>query len=227
MRADVKDTQPVVDRVSKAEQMIAVGNYEGALEQLRAAQAEAPTNKYIPALVERTIALLYPSTLRRRQEGVPAAVAEDELTRHVRRLTSVAKDLYERGSYEIAFQSLLKAFQLAPTSPYVLECQKILSPALELLRKQGTLSGVQVPAGRPRSVSAESETADWRRLITKAPQKEREPRRDPQEERIQALRKRKETERRERELAMWREAAKPPRFLQKAGAEPPADPQPS
>lgn len=227
MRAEVKQTQPVSNRVRTAEKMIAVGNYEGALEQLRAAQGEAPTNKYIPALVERTIALLYPSTLRRDAERAPGEVTEDDLTRRVRRLTLVAKDLYERGSYEVAFQSLLKAFQLAPTSPYVLECQKTLSPALELLRKQGTLSGVQVPAARVRSFSDESEAADWRRMITRAPQKEREPQRDPQEERIQALRKRKETERRERELAMWREAAKPPRFLQKAVAEPSADPQPS
>ena len=214
MGIELQSARSDIERIRQAEQLIAAGNYERALEHLRAAQAAEPTNQYIPALVERTIALLYPSTVRREVASSPVQESESEASRRVQRLTLVARDLYERGSYEMAFQTLLKAFQLAPTSPYVLECQKTLAPAMELLRKRGTLSGVHVPFRHPRPVSDELETTDWRRHMTAAPQQEREPRRDPQEERIAALRKRKETERRERELAMWRQASSPPRLQQ-------------
>ena len=223
---ELQSTRSDIERVHQAEELIAAGNYESALEHLRAAQAEAPTNQYIPALVERTIALLYPSTVRREVASPPVQESESEASRRVQRLTLVARDLYERGSYEMAFQTLLKAFQLAPTSPYVLECQKTLAPAMELLRKRGTLSGVHVPFRRPRLASDETETTDWRRRITATPQREREPRRDPQEERIAALRKMKETERRERELAMWRQASSPPRLQQKTASAAPASQAP-
>jgi len=217
-RSESEAVHPVRERVSRAEQLIAEGKYQEALDELRAAQAEEPSNKYIPALVERTVALLYPSPVRRDTPLADAGQSpemESEQERRVRRLTVVAKDLFERGSYEMAFQTLVKAFQMAPTSPHVLECQKTLVPAMELLRKRGTVTGIHLPARRSVLDSEEREVAEWRRRIVPAAQKPHEPTRDPQEARIEALRKKKEGERRERELAMWREAAKPPRLQSK------------
>jgi len=223
----LQGTRPVLERVRQAEQLIAAGKYESALEHLRAAQAAEPTNQYIPALVERTVAQLHSSTIRRAMGSATAVQLEWDETeegRRVQRLTLMARDLFERGSYEMAFQTLVKASQLAPTSPYVLECQKTLSPAMELLRKPGTVTGVHVPAGGSSASREESEEANWRRRIVSPPKKQREPELDPLEVRIQALRQRKELERREHEMAMWREAAKPPRIQQKGPGTAPGTP---
>jgi len=226
-RSPLHGIRPVLERVRQAEELIAAGKYEIALEHLRAAQAAEPTNQYIPALVERTVAQLQSSTARRATGSGTAGQLEWDETeegRRVQRLTLMAKDLFERGSYETAFQTLVKASQLAPTSPYVLECQKTLSPAMELLRKPGTVTGVHVPAGGSSASRDETEEANWRRRIISPPKKQREPELDPLEVRIQALRRRKELERHEREIAMWREAAKPPRILQKSPGTAPGTP---
>ena len=226
-RSESEAVHPIQERVGRAEQLIAEGKYQQALDELRLAQAEEPSNKNIPTLVERTIALLYPSLVRRDAlpaDPVQSTELESEQERRVRRLTVVAKDLFERGSYEMAFQTLVKAFQMAPTSPHVLECQKTLVPAMELLRKRGTVTGIHLPARRSVIDSEEREVAEWRRRIITAPQKRQEPPQDPQEARIEALRRKKEGERRERELAMWREAAKPPRLQSKGVAPAPETP---
>jgi tetratricopeptide (TPR) repeat protein len=226
-RSESHTVRPALERVRRAERLIAEGKYENALEELRAAQAEEPTNQYIPALVERTVALLYPSTVRRDAPdaaSLESTVSEAEEDGRVRRLTLVAQDLFNRGSYEMAFQTLLKAFQIAPTSPHVLECQKALAPAMELMRRRGTVTGIHLPARRATSDADEQAAADWRRRIITAPQKQREPQLDPQQARIEALRRKKELERREREIAIWREASRPPRLMPKGPGSAPEEP---
>jgi tetratricopeptide (TPR) repeat protein len=195
--------------IRAAERQVAAGDYELALQQLSAAREMEPSNQYIRAIIDRVVALrgkTSSSDVERSKEryltvtigneftnGIKPPEADDEpasekeLQARVLRLTSLAAILWERGSYETAFDSLMKAYLLDPTSPAVIACEKNLLPSWEQMQKNRAAAEVRAtPLQEP----------------------------PPSEQmRIDALVQQKDLERTERERAMWREASAPPRIF--------------
>lgn len=223
--------RPFLESVRKAEHLLAAGEHELALQKLREAQAVEPRNRYIPALIQRVedlrksasgrVAPLPPRVMEailpspRQEPSGPESPTELQ----VRRLTTVATNLYHRGAFQTAFQTLVKAFQLSPTSPYVIECQKTLRPALETLRQGGGLLDVNFPVHDPAELFPQHRGTKPTDAPLAHPSENERDIRDSvpsaQENRLEALKRQKDLERRERELAMWREASKPPRLYGK------------
>ncbi len=190
--------------IRAAERSIAAGDLNLALQQIANARSIDPQNEYLDAIVER-IDLL---ASRRAPEGKngflqisPGQIPDPEpvqitpeLQARVKRLTNVAINLFERGSYETAFDSLMKAYLLDPTSTYVMNCERTLLPAIELMRKRGTITS---QAAQPTAQLSSSQPT--------SPQEKD----DKEDTRLEILRRQKEAERQEKERAMWRDASKP------------------
>jgi len=210
--------------VRKAEHLIAAGEYELALQKLSNAQDLEPQNQYLPALIQRVTYLRNTAG----QNSRPAARADSlsaesdhVIDSRVKRLTVVATNLFERGSYESAFQSLVKAFLLAPMHPHVVECQKTLQPAIRLLKERGSVIGLDIVNGTPVQPGDTSSTVfvgEGEGLLPDAsdgpgllPRQNHMARAMPalHEGRLEILKRQKERERSERERAMWREASGP------------------
>lgn len=149
--------------IRAAERSIAAGDLNLALQQIANARSIDPQNEYLDAIVER-IELLASRQAPAAKGGFfqtpPAPVARrdqppdtKELQARVKRLTNVAINLFERGSYEIAFDSLMKAYLLDPTSTYVMNCEKTLLPAIELMRKRGTIASAAQQAPQQKAAS--------------------------------------------------------------------------
>ncbi len=213
----------VRELIRAAEKFIASGEYHVALEQLSNARKIQPNNAYISAIMERILALQkeqerlaqnpvehdnpftvtvgheYPDGIRPREEPILSA---QEVEAQVRRLTTMATTLMERGACEGAFETLMKAYLLDPVSPYVLACEKDLLPAWELFRARKAAVSAPPPARETPFVAA-SEQTDVRRS---------------ESARIEALKQQREAERLDRERTLWREASMPP--------ETPRDPVP-
>jgi len=235
--------------VRKAEHLIAAGEYTLALQRLADAQDLEPLNQYLPTLIQRVTYLRNTAGHSTRMStgaapqpaaapsggesslprvSVPATVtpegegqSDHAIEARVKRLTIVATNLFERGSYESAFQTLVKAFLLAPTDPHVVECQKTLQPAIRLLKERGSVIGLDIVRGTPgQSVKRygnvgvgedEVQRADASGspslLLRQTHLSEVVP--AVQEGRLEMLKQQKERERSERERAMWREASGP------------------
>jgi hypothetical protein len=228
--------------IRRAEQMIASGDYSHAQQHLAEAWTLDPGNPYIPAIVER-ISLLkkmsrqesskigrieesprylsislgkeFPGGVRPAENQAP--VADDELQTRIRRLTTVAVNLFERGSNGPALQSLTKAYLLDPMHPDVIACEQKLVPAWEALRKQtagldlqDTFLNGDMPGGAAAAAlrfAAESNSAmgasgEPPSLGTLPPALEK---------RLDALKRRKEAERIGHERELWHEASGSPR----------------
>jgi len=142
---------------------------------------------------------------------------ELDLDSRIRILTTIATNLYERGSVEAAMQSLFKARLLDPLSRHVRACEEVLRPALD------GISGGKAPRGAmlfPETSGTETRgnlsTYLERRSLTettvtsgkRANEIARAISASLDEARLEALKRQKEHERRERELAMWREASR-------------------
>ena len=215
----------VKELIRTAERYIATQEYEIALEKLTRAKQLEPANTYIQAIIERINAL---DSMNQEIARVPTSAPGNDthrylsvtvgkefdngiqsladVQRRVKRLTGAASQLLERGAYETAFETLMKAYLLDPTSPDVIECEKTLLPTWESMRKKGappTLSAA------PPRLPLPSENG---------------------EQRLQALKQQKEQERLEKERAVWREASKPAKALgstdEQPLAPPATDPQP-
>lgn len=189
--------------IRAAERSIAAGDLNLALQQIANARSIDPSNEYLDAIVER-IDLLASRRAPVGKNGflqVPLAQAQEpeqmtpELQARVKRLTNVAINLFERGSYETAFDSLMKAYLLDPTSTYVMNCEKTLLPAIELMRKRGTIS----PQATLQAASQQSPAQQA------SPQ---QPNAD-EDTRLEILKRQKEAERQEKERAVWRDASRP------------------
>ncbi len=191
--------------IRAAERSIAAGDLNLALQQIANARSIDPQNEYLDAIVER-IDLL---ASRRDPVGkngffqappvltpvVEQLQASPELQARVKRLANVAINLFERGSYETAFDSLMKAYLLDPSSAYVMHCEKTLLPAIELMRKRGTIS-------TPTTAAPTSQLSSPRQTPSEdTPGNE--------ESRLDVLKRQKELERQEKERAVWRDASKP------------------
>jgi tetratricopeptide (TPR) repeat protein len=190
--------------IRAAERSIAAGDLNLALQQIANARSIDPQNEYLDAIVER-IDLLASRNATRGKNGFfevpPTQAAEPEqvtpeLQARVKRLTNVAINLFERGSYETAFDSLMKAYLLDPTSTYVMNCERTLLPAIELMKKRGTMSS---PQATTKLASAQ----------TPAQQAKPQENKTDDETRLEILRRQKEAERQEKEREIWRNASKP------------------
>lgn len=169
---------------------------------------------------------------RNREEPLTDEAAEAaKIESQVRRLTAVATNLFKRGSYEPAFESLMKAYLLDPTSPYVLACEKTLMPALEMMRRRGSFSTSDMSGSGGQNVQLArllTEMASKSRIREKEAKKnapdKNSPLADPakilQQQRVEALRQRHEQAKKEHELRMWREASDPPKVVGKNDAQP-------
>jgi hypothetical protein len=156
----------------------------------------------------------------------------------VKLLTMVAANLFERGSFEEAIQSLMKAHMLDPKSQHVEACERLLQPALEGMRKRPE-SAARVRPSTPE----EDESGRWD--ISEFLQKKERPESHPagvmtaeikpqhsaaETHRLEALRARQDLERRKREIMRWRQASGPPsqhagKRVKEAGKQiPPAQP---
>ena len=71
-----------------------------------------------------------------------AAIESGELQSRIRFLIKAAENFLEQGSYNNAFESLMKAYLLDPGNPYVVACEKMVLPVWELARKQGATVGM-------------------------------------------------------------------------------------
>lgn len=199
-----------------AEKYIDAREFDLAMQKLSVAQRMEPDNIYITAIVERIHRMAAESSSGGRflaltvgnvfEEGIKpeaeqARPAEDVDTQ-IRKLTTKASELIRRGAYETAFDSLMNAYFLDPVSPTLMESEKTLLPAIELMRRQKTgKEGSQRMSGLP-SLPPSARKPDGGSLSAKDSQ------------RLEELKRQKESERMERERAMWREASRLPRILE-------------
>jgi hypothetical protein len=234
-------TRSVGGIIRRAEQMIASGDYSHAQQEIADAWTLEPGNPYIPAIVER-ISLLqkmsrHESSKIGRIEGGPrylsisigkefpggvrpaenqTPVVDEELQTRIRRLTTVAVDLFERGSNGPALQSLMKAYLLDPMHPDVIACEQKLLPAWEALKKetagldlQDTFLNGDMPGGAAAAAlrfAAESDSS----VRTSAGPSLSGALPPALENRVEVLKRRKETERINHDRLLWREASGSP-----------------
>jgi hypothetical protein len=199
-----------------AEKHIEAREFDLAMQKLSMAQRMEPDNIYITAIVERIHRIAAESSNGGRflaltvgnefEDGIkqvsePARPLEGVDTQ-IRRLTSKASELIRQGAYETAFDSLMNAYFLDPVSPTLMESERTLLPAIEMMRRQKAgrtesqrMSGLpSLPSSARRTDSSGLSAQDSQRL--------------------EELKRQKETERLERERAMWREASRLPRLLE-------------
>ena len=199
-----------------AEKHIDAREFDLAMQKLSVAQSMEPDNIYITAIVERLHRIASESSNGGRflgltvgnefEDGIKpaneAARPPEGVDTQIRRLTSKASELMRQGAYETAFDSLMNAYFLDPVSPTLMESEKTLLPAIEMMRRQKAgrtgsqkLSGLSAfPPSARRTDSSNLSAQDSQRL--------------------EALKRQKEGERVELERAMWREASRLPRILE-------------
>jgi len=213
-----------------AEKHIEAREFDLAMQKLSTAQRMEPDNIYITAIVERIHRLASESSSGGRflaltvgnefEDGIKPESERprptEDVDAQIRKLTSKASELIRRGAYETAFDSLMNAYFLDPVSPTLMESEKTLLPAIELMRKQKTgkegsqrmmgLSSLPPSGRRPEGASLSAQDS----------------------QRLEELKRQKEAERMERERAMWREASRLPRILEEMlEPVPPKDLEPS
>ena len=171
--------------------------------------------------VEREITL----SMVRRFEGAiswngDSPVTSESIESRVQRLTTVANQLFERGCYESALESFLKARTLDPGSSHVRSCEQTIRPAIELMKRRQSISRIAVPLRALGEEEASPHVSEFleqpaARTSPVAPPSApvvpvglREP--QPEQTRLEMLNRRWEIERREREREMWRQASSPP-----------------
>jgi hypothetical protein len=211
-----------------AEKHIEAREFDLAMQKLSMAQRMEPDNIYITAIVERIHRLAAESSSGGRflaltvgnefEDGIKpenekARPAED-LDIQIKKLTSKASELIRRGAYETAFDSLMNAYFLDPVSPTLMESEKTLLPAIEMMRRQKTGKEGSQRMNGMSSIPPSGRKPDSSALSTQDSQ------------RLEELKRQKEAERMERERAMWREASRLPRILEEMlEPVPPKDPE--
>jgi hypothetical protein len=164
--------------------------------------------------------------------------SQQDLRARVRRLTEVAANLFNRGSYEVAFDSLMKAYILDSTDPHVIACEKTLLPALEMMRKRGTIQQLEKSSFSSENLQLARHLIEQMQTLAATgtvPRKSGTPAapataQTAQQERLENLKHQIELARTEKERAMWREASSPPKIHGKSDASPvkqKSDPIPS
>lgn len=215
MIAAQQQSSAIREIVRVAEKHIEAREFDLAMQKLSMAQRMEPDNIYITAIVERihriasessnggrflglTVGNEFEDGIKQADEKARPAEGVDML---IRRLTAKATELIRQGAYETAFDSLMNAYLLDPVSPTLMESEKTLLPAIEMMRRQKTgktgsqrMSGLSFfPPSEQRTDSSTLSAQDALRL--------------------EELKRQKETERTESERAIWREASRLPRIL--------------
>jgi hypothetical protein len=142
------------------------------------------------------------------KEGVrPTALSQEEMRARFRRLLTVASTLYDRGSYESAYESLMKAEDLYPRDPELSALREKILPAYESM--MGKSNSLQVHSrridlpGAAASMAAmllsESASGDNRSATT-------EPGFSTFNDRLTALRRRQDEGRQQQEQVSARQA---------------------
>ncbi|HTO93535.1 MAG TPA: hypothetical protein VMM80_04160 [Bacteroidota bacterium] len=198
-----------------AEKHIEAREFDLAMQKLSMAQRMEPDNIYITAIVERIHRLAAESSNGGRflaitvgnefDEGIKPGPATplpaEDIDLQIRKLTAKAQELIRRGAYETAFDSLMNAYFLDPVSPTLMESEKTLIPAIEMMRKQKGKEGSQRMNGLV-TLPPSGRKPDSTKLSAQDSQ------------RVEELRRQKEAERLEKERAMWREASRLPKILE-------------
>jgi len=155
------------------------------------------------------------------------SLSPQEVDSRVKRLTTVAVGLFNRGSYEPAFETLMKAYLLDPSSPHVIACEKTLMPAVDLMRQRGTFSKADDQTGSSENLQlarillqqmerlASVEGNNQKNLDLDANSPSSDPAKILQQQRIEALKRQHEERKKQREVQMWRDASKPPTIFRK------------
>jgi hypothetical protein len=214
----------VAEIIRRAEFNISGQHYAAAQELLAEAWRLDPGNPYIPAIVERVQIMqsmqhdiralrdhdsgryLAVSVGKQFTGGIKPAAAqltEDQQAR-LRRLLMVAVTLQERGAYEAAYDTVLKAEEMSPVDGEVVALKERIRPQYEIAmaRKNGEGSPsrrTDLP-GVAASMAVKLLTDD----IASVPPPAAPP--TESEMRIDVLRKQREQQRQLREQQMWRQA---------------------
>lgn len=223
--------------IRAAEKFIAANNYQLALKQLTVAQRLDPKNNYIKAIIDRVHSLQNEPLSESGDDqrylsitvgnefpgGIKAAPAEEPLSpkalqSKVKHLVNMAEKYLEKGSYESAFDSLLKAYLLDPASPYVAACEKTVLPAWQESHRQLQSSDVSSSFTSERFSMPPQHPQDFDAFGQEKPLDHSKPTRE-QEQRLELLKQQKEAKRRERERTQWREASKPSKVFGQDGLE--------
>ncbi len=219
----------VAQLIRSAERSISLQKFGYAREQLSLAKTLDPNNAYIPAILDRVISLERQSlnpvdTDSQRYLSVSVGPefasgfketepdSPKDLQGRVRQLTNVAERFLEQGSYENAFEALMKAYLLDPVSPYVVTCEKAVLPVWQ--RQHQPMSASPGFASIPLRSERRSTMAQPPEYTpTPLPRASLAGPNNTQTEhdRIEALMLQKEMERQERERALWRQASSPPK----------------
>lgn len=209
--------------IRSAERFISMQKFGFAREQLELARTLDPKNSYIGAIIERVRVAenqrsnpLSVSVGPEFRSGVKSALdapaqTQSELQAQIRHLTSVAEQFMEKGSYEKAFDSLMKAYLLDPVSPYVISCEKTVLPAWQKNQTNTSPSSGIIPSTnfqRRETMSQPTQPEPQARMNLSGPGNSQL--QNDQQKRLEALKLQKELERRERERALWRQASSPP-----------------
>jgi hypothetical protein len=216
MKVGQQQTAATREIIRVAEKHIEAREFDLAMQKLSMAQRIEPDNIYITAIVERihrlasesssggrflalTVGNEFEDGIKPENEGIRPV---EDVDVQIRKLTNKATELIRRGAYETAFDSLMNAYFLDPVSPTLMETEKTLLPAIEMMRRQKTgregsqrmngLATLPPSARKPEGMALSTQDS----------------------QRLEELKRQKEAERMERERAMWREASRLPRILE-------------
>jgi len=214
---------PAGELVRFAEKLIEQGDLAQALECLHEARKRQPENLYIGAVMQRAESLqrarsrplqapppkpLSITVDTREPSGVRREPADPsgDVNARIRRLTIVASRLFDRGAFDAAFESLMKAYLLDPANPLVIACEKQMMPVWNTLRKTGFQE-----YSRERFL-AERKSAQPPPPQAAPPAPPSPPPQDPAA-RLEERKRQLEQQRKEREQTMWRNASQLPKNM--------------
>lgn len=194
--------------IRQAEALISEGQFSQAIQILSDARSKEPGNEYIEAIIQRVLLLEErdPRNMSSNDNGnvtvstpAQAPASTDDTAVQVTRIVSVAKNLFQRGSVEPAFETLMKAYILDPLNEEVIKAEELILPAMEVWKKRGSVAMPQ--HATPTPVLRERLSSPQQGNI-----------RDMQEpnDRLEQLKRDKEIQRQAKERAMWRKASEPP-----------------
>ncbi len=214
----------VAEIIRRAEKSIAGQEYKLAQDLLAEAWRLDPGNPYIPAIVERVqilqgMASEFASQLNRSGNqqlsvsvgkefpgGIKQAEGADLPRGKIQRFLTVATTLLERGSYQSAYESIIKAEELDAQDPDVQALKAKVLPLYEasMTRRSAGISG---PARHGDSGGVAASMAG--RLLAEELKAQQEALQQKGnflptfEDRLEVLRRQKEAERLARERALW------------------------
>jgi tetratricopeptide (TPR) repeat protein len=236
----------VGELIRRAERSIVGQDYRMAQNLLAEAWRLDPGNTYIPAIVERVQILqgmesefaaqingsgarsLSVSVGKEFPGGFKPVESGDLSRGKIRRLLTVAMTLLERGSYQSAFESIIKAEELDPQDPDVQALKAKVLPLYEASMTRRS-AGTSAPTRRGDSGGVAASMAG--RLMAETLKEQQAVAQQPKnvlptfEDRLEALRRQKESERLARERVLWSQTTQ--KRTSSRQASPPSQPQKS